>query len=286
VRIAVASGKGGTGKTAVAVSLAVAAARRGMDTVYVDADVEEPNGHLFIRPEISERKRVKRLVPVVDQDACTGCGRCGEVCRYGAIAWLGRKVLTFPELCHSCGGCSLLCPANAIREEDRDVGEVRRGKGMGIDFIEGILDVGEAMSPPVIRAAKKSIPSEGFILIDGPPGTSCPAVEAIRGVDYILLVAEPTPFGRHDLGLAVDLTRHMGLPTGVVINRAGEGKLDLRGWCEERDLPVLMEIRESRTIAETITRGGLMLDAAPEMESRFASLAQELSARKESVAQA
>jgi MinD superfamily P-loop ATPase len=188
VRVAIASGKGGTGKTTVATNMAYVASRNGRSVAYVDCDVEEPNGHLFLKPEISQRTPVGHLIPEVDEERCTQCGQCGEICQYSAIVCLGQKVLVYPELCHACGGCSLVCPTDAITEVPREIGVLEAGHAGPIHFVHGLLNVGEAMSPPVIRAVKKAAPAADWQIIDAPPGTSCPVIESIRDCDYVLLV--------------------------------------------------------------------------------------------------
>ncbi len=224
--VAVASGKGGTGKTTVAVSLALSLSGQG--PLLVDCDVEEPNAALFLSPVLEERREVGRPVPEVDPARCTGCGRCAEVCQYHAIAVVGRKVLVFPELCHGCGSCAFQCPTGAIREVLNPMGVLERGRAGPVSFAQGTLKVGEAMAAPLIRQLKEwAIPPDSRerpVVLDAPPGTSCPVVETMRGADFVLLVTEPTPFGLHDLQLAVEVARDgLGLPVGVVINRDGVG---------------------------------------------------------------
>ena len=227
MRVAVASGKGGTGKTTVAVNLACVLADNGQTVQYLDCDVEEPNGHIFLKPPITATEVVGVPVPVVDEAKCTGCRKCAEVCQYHAIAVL-QKALVFPELCHSCGGCALVCPTGAIREKDRPIGVVDTGWALrtdsgqadGIAFVQGRLNVGEPVAPPLIRAVKKLAIADGVAIMDAPPGTSCPVVTTVRDADYVLLVTEPTPFGLNDLRLAVEMIRHLDLRHGVVINRS------------------------------------------------------------------
>jgi MinD superfamily P-loop ATPase len=208
--ISVASGKGGTGKTLVATSLALSLKDSGKVQL-LDCDVEEPNDHVFLKPEITGSKNVSILVPKVDEEKCTYCGKCAEVCAYHAIAVLGNHVLTFPQLCHGCGACSYLCPEKAISEESRETGVVERGRSDGVGFVQGKLAVGEAMAPPVIRKVKEYAHNDGTVIIDVPPGTSCPVVEAIRGSDFCMLVTEPTPFGLNDLTLAVETVRELNI---------------------------------------------------------------------------
>ena len=270
--IAVASGKGGTGKTTVATNLARVAAIQGLEVSYLDCDVEEPNGHIFLKPEIEMTASVCVPVPVVDEDKCTACGKCREICQYSAIALLGKTVLTFPNLCHGCGGCILVCPTGAITETGREVGVVEEGMADGVRFVHGKLRIGEAMSPPLIRAVKERVPVEGIAIIDSPPGTSCPVIQSVRGADYVLLVTEPTPFGLNDLKLAVEMLRVLNLPFGVVVNRADMGDEAVFDYCGSESIDVLLRIPDDRRIAEAYSRGRLAAEALPEYREVFASL--------------
>ena len=276
VILAVASGKGGTGKTTVSTNLAFAAASQGLDVTYLDCDVEEPNGHIFLKPEIEKTTSVSVPVPVVDEDKCTSCGKCREICQYSAIARLGKTILTFPNLCHGCGGCSLVCPTGAITEAGREVGFVEEGAAGGIGFVHGKLRVGEAMSPPLIREVRKRIPPNGLSIIDAPPGTSCPVIQSVRGSDYVLLVTEPTPFGLNDLKLAVEMLRVMKLPFGVVVNRADIGDEAVLHYCNDQSIDVLLSIPDDRRIAEAYSRGLLAAESLPEYSAAFDSLLEEV----------
>jgi len=272
VKIAIASGKGGTGKTTLATNLAVVASRRGCSAAYVDCDVEEPNGHLFLKPEIVERKPVTTPVPQVIEEACQPCGQCGEICQYSAIVCLGPKVLVYPELCHGCGGCALVCPNQAIVEVPREIGVMERGQAGPVQFVHGLLNVGEAQSPPVIKAVRAAAPDVDWLIIDAPPGTSCPVITAVRDCDFVVLVSEPTPFGLNDLALAVDAMRQVGLPFGLVVNRADVGDARVMEYCAAEQIPVLLEIREDRRIAEAYSRGELVIEAVPETRAAFEQL--------------
>jgi MinD superfamily P-loop ATPase len=258
MKIAIASGKGGTGKTTVAVGLAAVLAEMGTDVVYVDCDVEEPNGHLFLRPDIRETVKATLPYPVVDNERCISCGKCQEICRYKAILLILEKPLVFPEMCHACGGCALVCPAGAITEAERDIGVIETGESRGIQFIHGRLNVGQILSPPLIRQVKTRIPNGGTAILDCPPGTSCPVVTAVRGADYTLLVTEPTPFGLNDLRLAVDMVREMQIPYGVFINRADIGTSDTEKYCEKNAIPILGRIPDDRRVAVAYSRGELL----------------------------
>jgi MinD superfamily P-loop ATPase len=270
--IAVASGKGGTGKTTVATNLARVAADQGLDVSYQDCDVEEPNGHIFLRPEIEKTASVCVPVPVVDEDKCTACGNCKEICQYSAIALLGKTVLTFSNLCHGCGGCTLVCPAGAISETGREVGVVEEGMASGVRFVHGKLRIGEAMSPPLIREVKKRIHEDGLTIVDAPPGTSCPVIQSVRGANYVMLVTEPTPFGLNDLRLAVEMLRALDLPFGVVVNRADIGDEAVFDYCDSESIDILLRIPDDRRIAEAYSRGRLAVEALPEYAATFKSL--------------
>jgi MinD superfamily P-loop ATPase len=277
--ISVASGKGGTGKTTVAVSLALSL--RDDRPMLLDCDVEEPNAALFLKPSIEERKEVGQLVPAVDTDSCTYCGRCAEVCAYHAMAVVGEKVLIFPQLCHGCGSCALNCPARAITEELRVMGTIERGFAGRMSFAQGTLNVGEAMAVPIIRQLKTWAAPEdgvdGLVIIDASPGTSCPVVESIRGSDFVLLVTEPTPFGLHDLRLAVQVSRdELGLPVGVLINRDGTGDESVSEYCASEGIPVLMRIPLDRRIAEGYSEGSPLVETLPEYEERFRHLYRDI----------
>ena len=272
MQIAIASGKGGTGKTTVATNLAYVASRSGRSVAYLDCDVEEPNGHIFLKPQITDRKPVGKPIPQVDAEKCTLCGECAEICRFSAIVPVGEKVLVYPELCHGCGGCSLVCPAGAITEVSQEIGVFETGRAGAIEFAQGLLNVGQPMSPPVIRAVKATALKAELTLVDAPPGTSCPVIEAVRGADFVVLVTEPTPFGLHDLKLAVEMVRVLKLPLGVVINRAGFKGTDVRSYCTAQRIPVLQEIPDDRELAEAYSRGVTASQALPKYEATFAGL--------------
>jgi len=274
MRITIASGKGGTGKTMVATSMALSlvATRPEQPPLFLDCDVEAPNAHLFLKPTITEQREVGLLIPEVDEGRCTHCGKCAEVCQYHAIAVLGKKVLVFPQLCHGCGSCTTMCPEGAITEELDSMGMIERGQAVqGIAFARGVLDVGEPMAVPVIRQLKKWATAEAgqVVIRDAPPGTSCPVVETVRGSDYLLLVTEPTPFGLHDLRLAAQVAKELGIPAGVVINRENGSYLALDAFCKETNLPVLMRIPFERAIAEGVAQGKTLIDIHPEYGDQF-----------------
>jgi len=271
--IAVASGKGGTGKTTVAANLVLSLPR----AQYIDCDVEAPNGHLFLRPEIRERTSVGIPVPRIDPDLCTLCGDCAEACELNALAVSRTRVMVFPELCHGCGVCSWVCPEpGAITEVERRIGEVASGEAVGRDgsvaFAQGSLDIGEHSPVPVIAAARRCADEDRTLILDAPPGTACPMVETVRGADYCLLVTEPTPFGLNDLKLAVEVTRVLGVPFGLVLNRCDLGDDAVLRYCREEAIPVLMEIPFERTLAEAYSRGIPWVEADPAWRERFEAL--------------
>ncbi|NLX60329.1 MAG: P-loop NTPase [Phycisphaerae bacterium] len=279
MRIAVASGKGGTGKTTVATNLAMTASRRGKRVVYLDCDVEEPNGALFLKPEIERTEPVSVSVPAVDKSKCTGCGLCGKICQYSAILPMKNDVLLFLELCHGCAGCWLVCPTGAIRESSRTTGQLQIGRVGGLTCVQGLLNIGEAMSPPVIRAVKASAPEADLVVLDSPPGTSCPVIESVRDADFVLLVTEPTPFGLNDLRLAVEVIRALGLPFAVAVNRAGMGDDRTQQYCEREGIEILVEIPDDRRVAEAYSRGEMACDALPEQRLLYDNLLQQIESR-------
>jgi len=266
MQIAVASGKGGTGKTTLSVALAQA---WGGPVQLLDCDVEEPNAAIFLSLENRAEQTVSVPVPAIDSSRCTGCGKCAAICQFNALAVAGKTVLVFDDLCHSCGGCIRVCPEKAITEQPRSVGKIVRGQSGHIGLIEGRLDVGRAMAPPVIRAVKKAADPKLSVLIDCPPGTSCPMITAVKGSDFVILVTEPTPFGLHDLTLAVETVRLLKIPFGVIINRSDAGDNRVVEYCGKENIRLLLQIPESRKIAEATSRGETLLSAAPELRSVF-----------------
>lgn len=267
--ISIASGKGGTGKTTVATNLAASV---GGDVQVLDCDVEEPNSHLFLHPTVEEVQTITTPVPEVDTDKCNLCGKCAEICQFKAIVVIGETVLPFHELCHSCGGCMEVCPEKAITEVGRELGVIERGHRNGIEFVHGKLRVGEAMSPPLIRKVREYARPGVLTIIDAPPGTSCPVIASMKGADFVLLVTEPTPFGLHDLKLAVGAVNILGIPCGLVINRSDMGDDQVRVFAREEGVPILMEIPFDRWIAETYSRGEMIVEAMPEWRERFLEL--------------
>jgi MinD superfamily P-loop ATPase len=276
--IAVASGKGGTGKTTVATSLALACP---IDNVMLlDCDVEAPNAHLYLKPIFDSTRQATIPTPVLIPDRCDACGVCAQACRFHAVVCIGGETLIFPELCHGCGSCVMQCPRKALKEVEREIGQIDGGGATaGVRLAQGRLNVGEPMPVPVIRQLKSWNYAQGaeVEIRDAPPGTSCSVVETLRGADVVLLITEPTPFGLHDLRLGVELVRKMDLPMGVVINRADQNsKSEVHEFCEANQVPVLLEIPFRREIASTLAAGKPLVQAFPEFRSEFVALYQAL----------
>lgn len=299
MKIAIASGKGGTGKTTLSVNLALALS----DVQLFDCDVEEPNCSIFLDCEPEFLEDVNCLVPVIDSEKCSLCGQCSEFCRYNALAALPSKVMVFPSLCHGCGGCTLICPEGAVREEPRRIGVIEKavlgkvvsdktiseetggiedagdagrvfegGEGcetLDIEFYRGLLDIGEVMAPSIIKALQAHIDEAKTAIIDSPPGTACPVIASVENMDYCILVTESTPFGFHDLKLAIDVVRQMKVPFGVVINRHGLGDARVEKYCLAEGIPVLLKIPNDRKIAKLYSEGIPFVEEMPEWKERF-----------------
>ncbi|MDF7822909.1 ATP-binding protein [Pontiellaceae bacterium B12227] len=273
MKIAIASGKGGTGKTTISCALALAISD---EVTLLDCDVEEPNSHFFIQPEIERLEKTFSLVPEVDAEKCSGCGECGRVCQFSAIISMGKKTMVFNELCHSCGACVRICPEGAIKEVQKKTGLLTIGKKDHIRFVSGRLDVGQAMSPPVIRETLKYASKDGLTIVDCPPGTSCPYVTAVKSCDAALLVTEPTPFGLHDLKLAVETIRELGIPFGVAVNRANGEQNRISEYCEAEGIPLLLQIPEDRRVAVAYSRGQALNKVMPELHETLLSIPVQL----------
>ena len=266
--ISVASGKGGTGKTTIAVNLALSISGSQL----LDCDVEEPNAHLFVKPHIKRKVPVFIPVPEIDKNKCNFCGKCAQVCAYNAIAALKKDILVFRELCHGCGACSYFCPQKAIKEVNKEIGFVEIGATGTLQFVHGRLNIGEAMSPPLIRAVKQYGNPATTAIVDVPPGTSCPVIAAIQGSDFCILVTEPTPFGLYDLNLAVEVLRKIKIPFGVVINRSDLGNNATEEYCRKNNIPILMQIPFRREIAEAYSRGVPLVEQLPAYKEKFNQL--------------
>nr|MEE4268093.1 ATP-binding protein [Candidatus Krumholzibacteria bacterium] len=279
--LTIASGKGGTGKTTVAVNLARLACERGMHVHFCDCDVEEPNAHLFLHPDLTMRRTVQLPLPVVDQDECDHCGACADICQFNAIAALPRQTVVFPELCHSCSGCWLVCPRQAIDQGLRTLGVVESGHSSSLAFTRGLLEVGETQVPPVIEAVKETPGAVDLVIRDAPPGATCPTVASLSGSDFVLLVTEPTPFGLHDLKVAITLVRDLGLPFAVTINRDGSGDDRVRDYCRDENVKLLPGLPFSRDAAELISRGQLLIDHAPDLRHALDQLLDAVLANQE-----
>lgn len=281
--LAIASGKGGTGKTTLATAIAEAA---GISVTLRDCDVEEPNAHLFIHPQWSKHTQQTRAVPCIDPERCCSCGACADFCQFNAIAIAGNKTLVFAELCHSCQGCKRICPENAISDRLMPMGSVDCGSktiepATAVNFIQGKLDIGQVMAPPLIRATKNIPAPEALNILDCPPGTSCPMITTVRNSDFVLLVTEPTPFGLHDLTLAVETVRQLQLPFAVVINRADSGDDGVKNYCRNNAIEIALEIPWKRHIAEAYSRGESLCSAAPELKDQIQQMLRTIVTRGE-----
>ena len=272
IKIAVASGKGGTGKTTIATNLASVVCDLGQKVQYLDCDVEEPNGHIFLKPEITDSLEISVDVPQIDSEKCVACGRCGEICQYGAIICIKEQVLTFEQLCHSCGGCWRICPVCAIGTKPLNIGDIEIGKVGEIDFVSGKLKIGHVRTPSLIKNVKGHINQDSISIIDVPPGTSCPVVESLKGVDFVLLVTEPTPFGLNDLKLAVGLVRKMNLPFAVAINRDGIGNNEVERYCQSEGIKIVLKLPDDRRIAEAYSSGQMVVNVLSDYRKNFFEL--------------
>lgn len=270
--ISIASGKGGTGKTTISTNLAFSLAQKGHKIQLLDCDVEEPNAHIFIKPKVELKETTSFVVPQIDEEKCTYCGECVRVCAYNALFVAKDKVMFFPQLCHSCGGCAYFCPEKAIFETNREIGEIEAGSGYSIEFAYGKLNIGEVMSPPLIKRLKKRIDEDKVVIIDAPPGTSCPVIEAVKGSDFCLLVTEPTPFGLNDLKLAVEMLKVLKIPFAVLINRWNEEYFEIDSYCDKENISIVMRIPLERKIAELYSEGVLFSKELLEWQDAFCKL--------------
>ncbi|MDI6850318.1 MAG: ATP-binding protein [bacterium] len=272
--VSIASGKGGTGKTLVSTNLALSLEGKGIQ--FLDCDVEEPNAFLFLKPDVEEEIPVEVLVPEVNQQICTHCKKCAEFCEYNAIFVTSKTVQVFPELCHSCGGCALVCPVGAIIEVPFKIGNLKIGKGANVDLVYGELEVSKPLAVPIIREVKKRLKKDKLVIVDSPPGASCPMIEAVSGSDFVILVTEPTPFGFHDLKITVDVLEKIGIPFGIIINRANLGNRDVYEFCMHKNIPVLLEIPYDRKIAELYSRAIPFVTVMEEWKGKFREVYQQI----------
>ena len=263
--ISIASGKGGTGKTTVATNLALSL----KNVQFIDCDVEEPNANIFLKTKLDKIEKISVLFPEIDKEKCNFCGKCSDFCAYNAIAVVPSNVLVFPELCHSCKGCELVCPRDAVKWNKRIIGKIESGKNNRIDFSRGLLNIGEMQAIPIIKALKRKIKNEKTVIIDSPPGTACPVIESINNSDFCILVTEPTPFGFHDLKLAVDLVRKMNIPFGVIINRDGIGNTEIERYCKKEKISILLKIPERKKIAYLYSKGIAIASESYEWSEMF-----------------
>lgn len=267
MRIAIASGKGGTGKTTVAVNLALSLENAQL----LDCDVEEPNCNLFLNHVLEKVNDVEIRVPAISHEKCNLCKKCADICQFNALVALPKGIMLFPKLCHGCGACSLVCQQDAISEQTRTIGVIERSVSqvLGTELYQGLLNIGEPMASPIIHALKEHIDDNRTVIIDSPPGTSCPVISSITGADYCVLVAESTPFGLHDLLLAVELVKELQIPHGVVINRHGIGDNSVENYCSENNIPVLLKIPNEMRIAELYSEGIPFVLRIPHWKDRF-----------------
>ena len=265
MKIAVLSGKGGTGKTFVSVNLAVALG----ESTYLDCDVEEPNGQLFFRPEIKEERRVVEMMPAFDKEKCNGCRKCVDFCKFNALAFIAGRPFVFPEVCHPCGGCALVCPEDAVTSEEKEVGAVQIGKAGNVDFVAGKMNIGEASGVPIIKNILDNIPENPWIIVDCPPGSGCMAMESISHVDYCILVAEPTEFGRHNLEMVYNLVKIFDKPMGVVLNKCTEDENPSEKFCLENNIDIIGKLPFSRETGKETAEGNIIYNIDNEMKANF-----------------
>lgn len=273
MNIAVLSGKGGTGKTFVSVNLAAVA----NNSTYIDCDIEEPNGYLFLKPKNLEIDSVKVKIPIVNKDICIGCRKCVEFCKFNALAYINNNLMVFDDICHSCGGCKLVCPQGAISEEEKIIGEVQKGTSENINVITGILNTGEVSGTPIIKEALNNIEkNKGLTIIDSPPGSACTVMDSIKDADYCILVAEPTVFGVHNLNMVYELLELFQKPYGVVLNKCTEEENPAEEFCKEKGIKVLEKISFSNKLGELNSNAKIVTRESKKYEKLFSSLLQKI----------
>ena len=276
MKISIASGKGGTGKTTIATNLALVLSQLKFQVQLLDCDVEEPNCHIFVKPEFESSRPITIPVPTVDNEKCNGCGTCGEVCEYNAIVCLKKNVMVFEDMCHGCGGCVRFCPENAITEKAKEVGIVEIGHAKGFSFLHGKLKIGQVLAPAVIKGLKAAAQKCEIRIIDAPPGTSCPVIEAVKDTDFVVLVTEPTPFGLNDLILAVGMVRALNMPFAVAINRCDVGDNAVKQYCQAECIDVILEIPNDRRIAQAYSKGEIASECLSEYADIFTNFAKRI----------
>lgn len=274
MKVVIASGKGGTGKSTVSVNVARLLSEKVGGVALLDCDVEEPNDHLFLHPQWNHTEPVCISSPEIDYRKCQWCGQCVRTCEFNAMAMAGNRILVFEELCHGCNACKISCPHGAINSVEREIGVLEAALREPLSFIHGRSRVGSAMSPALIRRVKQYADEKAFAvqIIDSPPGTSCPFINTVYGADYVILVAEPTPFGFYDLKLATDVVRQMNIPFGVVINKSNEHDALIETWAKENNIRIISKIPEDMKIAQSYSGGEIIAEALPETVPYFSPI--------------
>ncbi|QQY79851.1 MinD superfamily P-loop ATPase [Keratinibaculum paraultunense] len=270
MNIAVLSGKGGTGKTTISTNLALL-----LKANYIDCDVEEPNGFIFLKPEYITKQYVEVEIPEIDEENCTLCGRCVEICKFNALAKAKDKIILFDKLCHSCGACILACPIDAIKFTKRTIGVIEQGKKGEILLKRGLLNIGEPISVPILKELLKDLPEEEINLLDSPPGTSCNVVNVLNYADIAILVTEPTAFGLHDLKMAVELVKRLNIPFGLIINKYDENNLYLKEYIEEEGIKIVGYLPYKKEIAEAYSKGKILIEEK-EYKDAFKNIANNI----------
>lgn len=268
MKIAVLSGKGGTGKTFISVNLTFAAGNSN----YIDCDVEEPNGHLYFKPEILKKEKIYVKIPQVDKEKCNGCRKCVEFCKFNALAYIKDNVFVFEDICHSCGGCSLLCPEKAISEKDKEIGEVHEGLFKDSNIYTGILNTGEETGVSIIKELLTNAYNKPYTFIDCPPGSSCSVMESIKDADYCILVAEPTLFGVHNFDMVYNLVKIFDKPFGAVLNKCLDGENPAEEYCKKNNIKILCKIPFEHELGKINSNAEIASEKNEKYHSLFSSL--------------